>query len=113
MPRAWREHWPLAGEQTEPAAQALQETERDAAKDRLGNLTLVSATFNQSVSNGAWAAKRPELAAQSSLQLNSWIAAQPEWTETTISTRADELALVAARIWPSAEALRAQLKADA
>ncbi len=109
MPRAWRDHWPMPVGEGDEAQRALAEVERDAAKDRLGNLTLVSATFNQSVSNGPWTAKQPELAAQSALQINNWIAGQPEWDEAVIATRASELATVATRIWLSAEGLRLEL----
>ena len=106
LPRGWRDHWPLPAEvAADEAARALAEAARDAAKHRLGNLTLVTSTFNQSVSNFAWAVKRPELAAQSSLQLNVPIAAIDNWAENRISERAVTLAETACRIWPDRASL--------
>lgn len=78
----------------------LAEAQRDAAVHRMGNLTLVTSTFNQSVSNFAWTVKRPELADQSSLQLNVPIASIHDWNETHISARAVALAEIACRVWP-------------
>jgi hypothetical protein len=66
----------------------------------MGNLTLVTSTFNQSVSNFAWTVKRPELADQSSLELNVPIASIHDWNETHISARAVALAEIACRVWP-------------
>ena len=73
--------------------------------DVLGNLTLVTSTFNQSVSNSAWSVKRPEFAEQSKLQLNVGLSASEVWNEQAIEQRARSLASVAARVWPSPEAL--------
>ncbi len=61
----------------------------------MGNLTLVTSTFNQSVSNFAWTVKPPELADQSSLQLNVPI---DDWNEVPIAERAVAFADVACRI---------------
>jgi hypothetical protein len=107
MPKAWREHWTLdAHTATEPAVRAIAEATRDAAIHRLGNLTLVTPTFNQSVSNSAWSVKRPELATQSALQLNVSISACDAWDEDRISERAASLAAVACRAWPHRGVLR-------
>lgn len=107
MPRAWPEHWPLSDDAVlGEADRALATAERHAVVHRIGNLTLVTSTFNQAVSNGAWAVKRPELAAQSALQLNGPVASQDTWEEATIAARAAELAAVACRVWPHAAALR-------
>lgn len=101
MPQSWAQHWPLPVEVAgDPARKALAENERTAAVDRIGNLTLVTATFNQNVSNLAWAVKAPELAAQSKLQLNAPIAACTGWDEEAITSRAVALAGVACRVWP-------------
>ncbi len=107
MPKAWQEHWPLSDDAGLGAAdRALAEAERHAVVHRIGNLTLVTSTFNQAVSNGAWTLKRPELAAQSALQLNGPVASLPTWDEDTIAARAADLAAVACRVWPHAAALR-------
>lgn len=101
MPRSWRDHWPLDdATTTDESRRILRQAERDAAVHRLGNLTLVTSTFNQSVSNYAWTVKQPELATQSSLQLNVPVAASAEWNEQTIADRAAVLAEIACRVWP-------------
>jgi len=110
MPRSWQTHWPLAdGSVYSPAAAAQDPAlaatvaARTQATDRIGNLTLVTGSFNQSVSNHAWTVKRPEFAQQSSLQINKILGAVDQWDEMTIDTRGMYLALVANRVWPSAE----------
>lgn len=105
MPRQWREHWPLPDTAMAGPNRALASAERDAVVHRIGNLTLVTSAFNQSVSNAAWTSKRKELAAQSALQLNCPVAGQQEWDEATIAARAAALASVASRVWPHADAI--------
>ena len=46
MPQSWNTYWPLADTASDSDTRA-----RDAAVHRFGNLTLVTATFNQTVSN--------------------------------------------------------------
>lgn len=98
MPKKWRDHWPVDGI-LDDAEMALAENDRDAAVHRIGNLTLVTSTFNQGVSNSPWSAKRPELATQSGLQLNVSISAHESWNELTIAQRGSDLAHVACRVW--------------
>ncbi len=101
MPRAWRDHWPPPKTASDdPAARTVAEAARDAVVHRLGNLTLVTPTFNQSVSNYAWSVKRPEFAQQSALQLNVPIATSEDWDEGHIEARATALAEVACCVWP-------------
>lgn len=97
MPRGWREHWPITG--IGGVELTMAETERDAHVHRLGNLTLVTPTFNQSVSNGPWILKRPEFAEQSKVQLSTAIARCETWDEDAIADRASALAHVACRVW--------------
>ena len=100
MPQSWPKHWPLPeAVAADPAQKALAENERAAAVDRIGNLTLVTPTFNQNVSNLAWGVKAPELAAQSK-PLNGPIGAYAGWDESAITGRAAALAAVACRVWP-------------
>jgi hypothetical protein len=108
MPQAWREYWKLKDAvNADDAARMLAEGVRDAVVHRIGNLTLVTAEFNQSVSNLEWETKkRPEMTKQSKLQLNYPIAVEEKWDETTIGTRATRLAEVACRVWPHANELR-------
>lgn len=112
MPQSWEKHWPLpdgeggvvAKNETDPAWLALS-TERRRAIDRIGNLTLVTGTFNREVSNLAWAVKRPEFEKQKSLIINYEIAKRVTWDEDAIRARGLLLAAAANRLWPSPESL--------
>lgn len=100
LPGKWAAHWPLPEGLNEVASLKAKEA-RDLAKNRIGNLTLVTQQFNGSVSNMGWAAKQPEFAKQSSIMLNVAVAAVPEWNEDAIEARARILAKVAAKVWPA------------
>ena len=109
LPQKWRTHWPL----TEPGLDA--EIARDDAVHRLGNLTLLTAKLNPSVSNKAWAYKRAEIQKHSLLRLTTssvlttpaapdaghsnddWAAA---WDEMRIAIRGRWLAELAIGAWP-------------
>src|SRR5207245_7022000 len=91
MPQSWSEHWPLeaqAGAELELAAQR-----RDAAVDRLGNLTLVTGVLNPALSNGAWLIKRAELKKHSALTLTADLVADEFWDENAIDERSSTLSL--------------------
>jgi hypothetical protein len=103
MPQEWRVNWPL-GSMGGPKAQAAKLT-RDSFVHRMGNLTLVTPIFDQSVSTGPWDEKKREFATQSSLQLNVAIASHENWDEESIGARADVLADVACQIWSSSSSL--------
>ncbi|GIJ25136.1 hypothetical protein Vqi01_02980 [Micromonospora qiuiae] len=98
MPRQWRQHWPL--ESADDAGRLFEAQRRDEALNRIGNLTLVTPTFNGAVSNAGWAEKRPAFAEQSKLQINGLIAMQNAWTVETIEARGRALAKVACEVWP-------------
>lgn len=100
LPGKWAAHWPLPEDLDEMAALKAKEA-RDLAKNRIGNLTLVTQHFNGSVSNLGWAAKQPEFAKQSSIMLNVAVAAVEDWDEDAIDERARVLAAIAAKVWPS------------
>lgn len=112
MPKSWKEHWPifqgdgtaLEADESDPLWASLA-AERRSAIDRLGNLTLVTGTFNRSVSNLAWSSKKPEFEKQKSLVLNYDIAQSPSWGEDQIAARAEVLAAAACRLWPSPKSL--------
>lgn len=106
MPRKWEPHWPLAADvdPDDPSVAAATQT-RNGYVDRIGNLTLVTSTFNQSVSNLAWTVKRPEFAHQASLELNKAIGGAATWDEGSIDRRGEHLLTVALKIWPSLEDL--------
>lgn len=97
MPQSWREHWPLPAGAPEEA-----ESERNAAIQRLGNLTLVTSRLNPSMSNSAWATKRDALTAHSLLAMNQrLISDHPErFNEADIDTRSREIVEHVLAIWP-------------
>ncbi|MGH1491345.1 MAG: DUF262 domain-containing protein [Acidimicrobiales bacterium] len=112
MPQKWEKHWPIADEdgtvvEADPADSkwlSLSD-ERDRVVDRIGNLTLVTSSFNRSVSNSGWKDKKPEFEKQKSLVVNYDIAQREIWDEASIAERAENLATVAMLIWPSATEL--------
>jgi uncharacterized protein DUF262/uncharacterized protein DUF1524 len=112
MPQKWQTHWPVLDESgavvppddSDPVW-INRRDERKRLVDRIGNLTLVTATFNQEVSNKGWSVKRPEFAKQKSLVINYAVASSDVWDEASVEARAQELATVAVKIWPAPEAL--------
>jgi hypothetical protein len=52
LPQEWSPNWPIPSDRPELEARI----DRDAAKHRLGNLTLVAQALNSSLSNAPWAA---------------------------------------------------------
>ncbi len=119
MPQSWMQHWPLVGEngevvghdEADPLWQSLA-AERRRAVDRLGNLTLVTGTFNRGVSNLGWESKRPEFEKQKSLVINYEIAQSASWGEEQIDARARHLAEATCRLWPPPESLLAPVESD-
>lgn len=108
MPQGWEEHWPIVGEtgdvlEKDPSNPdwVNRSGERSRTVDRIGNLTLVTGTFNRSVSNLGWAVKKPEFEKQKSLVINYDVAKSDVWDEAHIATRAKVLAGVAMKLWPS------------
>jgi len=99
MPQGWRDHWPI--ERLTGVERVMAETERDDHVHRLGNLTLVTPSFNQSLSNSAWVEKRREFIEQSKVQLSTAIACCETWYEGAIRERGSALAGVACRVWPA------------
>ena len=112
MPQSWEQHWPLsdadgnhvAMNETDPVWLYLS-NERRRAVDRSGNLTLVTGSFNGSVSNLGWSAKRPEFEKQKSLVINYAVAQETDWSERSIEDRAKLLAAATVRLWPDPESL--------
>nr|WP_246363401.1 DUF262 domain-containing protein [Deinococcus budaensis] len=97
LPRRWRQHWPPPAPRDGVADVAAW---RDARLQNLGNLTLIRGTLNSSVSNKGYDVKRPALAEQSALRLNTLFQHQRHWDEDVIETRARDLAEQIVRIWP-------------
>lgn len=108
MPQKWQRHWAVTDkdgiavpeDSTDPRWLHLAD-ERSRAVDRIGNLTLVTSSFNLSVSSLGWSVKKPEFERQRSLVISYDIAQSESWDETSIARRAEALARVAISIWPS------------
>jgi uncharacterized protein with ParB-like and HNH nuclease domain len=67
-----------------------------------GNLTLLSAKLNTTISNGAFSKKRPEIAKQSKLRLNTYFqdfSDRDIWDIDKINTRTEALFNIAKNIW--------------
>ncbi|MNG18789.1 hypothetical protein D3C84_1028860 [compost metagenome] len=98
MPQKWRiEDWPLERDDAEARAR------RERLLHSIGNLTLVTSAFNSSLSNSAFAVKRPEIVTTSLLMLNTHFQAYGEndpWNEEEIVGRAENLFAHALKIWP-------------
>lgn len=104
LPQKWEQHWPLP-----EGADRLQ---RDHRVHGIGNLTLVSASLNPSLSNAPWKdwtaagkiqpGKRSGLNQHSNLHLNRKIVtAHPDaWDESCIDARALDLFATARELWP-------------
>lgn len=111
LPRAWHQHWPICDEgvalnpdDSDPRWIARSDQRRRVI-DSIGNLTLVTGTFNRGVSNLGWATKRAEFEKQKSLVINYSLARSSQWDEAAILERAGNFAGAVSRLWPSAEAL--------
>lgn len=107
MPQSWEPNWPISqdgeaipADPNEPVWLTAQR-ERDSVVDRIGNLTLVTGSFNGQVSHGSWLSKRVEFAKQNTLAINFSIANTEDWDEGHIESRAKELAKIAIEIWPA------------
>ena len=102
LPQEWRAHWPLP-----PGVDELKAgIERDTAKHRLGNLSLVTHPLNSSLSNAPWMAaigepsKREALREFNVLMLNKPLVELDRWDEESIAERGEMIARRILRIWP-------------
>ena len=98
LPQTWHPDWPVIADSE--SQRSVLEQQRERAKNRLGNLTLLTAPLNGSVSNGKWSEKRPEVGKHSNLRLNAMFAEPIDWNEAAIDDRGKALAAVACQIWP-------------
>ena len=101
LPQSWEPPaWP---EPQEPDSSS--ESEETAIERRgrllhsLGNLTLLTQALNSAVSNGPYADKRPEIASQSALRLNTYFQEVLSWDEDVIQRRGRILFDQAKNIW--------------
>ncbi|MET4356409.1 uncharacterized protein with ParB-like and HNH nuclease domain [Bradyrhizobium sp. RT9b] len=78
-----------------------QDERRRKLLHTLGNLTLLTGPLNSSISNGPFAEKRPQIAANSALRLNARFQDHSivTWSEDDIVKRADDLFKIATSIW--------------
>jgi hypothetical protein len=95
LPQDWEREWPLP----DGADPAQARFERDEAKHRLGNLTLVTAKLNPKMSNGPWPVKRQALQQYSVLLMSADIRNAEIWDENAIARRSAKLAEVALMVW--------------
>src|SRR4029077_1511281 len=95
LPQDWEREWPLP----DGADLAQARFERDEAKHRLGNLTLVTAKLNPKMSNGPWPVKREALQQYSVLLMSADIRVAEAWDEDAIAHRTAKLADVALTVW--------------
>jgi len=98
MPVAWRDHWPLP-ENLSSESLELARRQRDHIVHTIGNLTLITAKLNSSVSNGGWAKKKEGLWENSVLKMNRDLHAHDDWNEETIHGRTDDLLAKATALW--------------
>ena len=115
MPSAWREHWPMINalvpsdidfsqamyssvEDDSPAGQIVR---RNRLKDSIGNLTLVTRSFNSRISNSAFEIKCKEFEEQSVLMLTRDFVTKNLWSEAEVEGRGQALAAQALGIWHS------------
>ena len=114
LPDSWRKHWPLAAgiaatdddfyrakyEIKEDDSAVGQIVRRNRLKHSVGNLTLVTPSFNSTVRNSGFEIKRTAFADQSVLMLNKDIAKETEWDEEKIEMRSERISKLAKEIWP-------------
>lgn len=113
LPQNWKEHWPMNdGVQAtnddhyqaifhvlEDKTTVGQIVRRNRVKHTLGNLTLVTQSFNSAVSNLAFSVKRQEFEEQSILMLTKDFVKSGAWTETEIEGRGNALFEMARQVW--------------
>jgi Protein of unknown function DUF262/Protein of unknown function (DUF1524) len=101
LPQAWKTYWPLL----EGVAGGLEmaAARRDGLLNTLGNLTIITPWLNPSLSNSAWAVKRPELLKFSRLNLTRYFHGKEAdtWDEAAIEARTALLLSQLMLIWPA------------
>lgn len=110
LPQEWSANWPVP-EGADPFQGRL---DRDAAKHRLGNLTLVTGKLNPKLSNAGWSEKRAALREHSVMRISTDIRNAEAWDEAAIAERGERLAAVAVGLWqrPDDDSSGATVAAD-
>ena len=96
MPQKWDANWSIPNSSAEALA------DRKRLLHSIGNLTLVTSSFNSALSNEAFAVKRPEIVTTSLLMLNTYFQQftnQDIWDEAKIVERAAAMFPLAKSIW--------------
>ena len=73
---------------------------RKRLKHSIGNLSLVTRSFNSKLSNKGFEIKKAEFIEQSVLMLNKDITLETEWNEEIIEKRSKRIFELAKEIWP-------------
>lgn len=106
MPQTWQTHWPLPpSAKLDPFVEQKATQSRETMLNKLGNLTLITGSFNSSLQNAAWADKKPELLKYSKLNMTQYFH-EPDandWNDAAIEKRTEYLFLKLLKIWPYAE----------
>ena len=97
LPQEWSHNWELPSQKP----QEVERIERDDAKDRIGNLTILTDKLNPSVSNAGWDDKREAIDEHTVLRVNHYLVTNwsDEWNEETIAERGEWLAEKASDVW--------------
>lgn len=102
LPVAWETHWPSPCDETAVIV-------RNHLLHNIGNLTLLTAKLNPSLSNSGFEVKRPDIT-KSLLALNAHFQrpqlnqAGAVWDEGCIRDRARDLFAIAKKVWPQPSA---------
>ncbi len=117
MPQSWQEYWPLANgiepteddfKRVDESGDLLEEDESTVGQmvrrrrliHSIGNLSLVTPSFNSKLSNQGFSIKRAEYTEQSILMMNKDIAKETDWDEQKIEMRSRHISELAKEIWP-------------
>lgn len=93
MPQKWETNWSKRG-----MDEAVKINRYKKIKT-LGNLTLVTKSLNSSMKNAAWDKKKKALKEFSHLKITTDYIDNTDWDESKIQGRANDLALLALKIW--------------
>ena len=93
LPQKWETNWDKKG------MDEVAKIKRNNKLKTLGNLTLVTKSLNSSMKNAAWDQKKKALKEFSLLKITTEYIDNAEWDETTIDSRASDLASMALKMW--------------
>jgi hypothetical protein len=95
IPRGWEKNWALPTD--------VEEDARNRNVQLIGNLTLVTAPLNSSMSNGKWETKKTALIERDIGFMNKKIvnAHGTTWTDTDVLQRTKELTDIIVATWPT------------